>query len=217
MQIKVSYSFFPKTNSNLTPPPVGYRYPPLQWTFQNIADQQIHWAIKRLKPYKASRSGLVTNSVLIHARELLVPHLGPLFQATNTLKYYSQEWSLMEALGLKKPGKSDYTVSSAWCPIVLLDGLARLLNSCQAEEMITRCEKHNILPANHFRARPGHTTTDSIHLLIKMVKDTWRKGQVVSTIFLDVKSAFPSIDISCLIHNMRKCGIPKEHTQWIKR
>ena len=210
-------TFFPKTNPNLTPPPVGYRYPPPQWTFQNIADQQIHRAIKRLKPYKASRSGSVTNSVLIHARELLVPHLGPLFRATNTLKYYPQEWSLTEMLVLKKPGKSDYTVPSAWRPIVLSDGLARLLNSCQAEEMITRCEKHNILPANHFGARPGRTTTDSIHLLTKIVKDAWRKGQVASTLFLDVKSAFPSVDISRLIHDMRKRGIPKEHTQWIKR
>ena len=83
--------------------------------------------------------------------------------------------------------------------------------------MITRCEKHNILPANHFGARPGHTMTDLIHLLMKMVKDAWRKGQVVSILFLNVKSVFLSVDISRLIHDMRKHGIPKEHTQWIKR
>ena len=72
-------TFFPKTNPNLTPSPVGYRYPPPQWMFQNITDQQIHQAIKRMKLYKASRSGLVTNSVLIYTRELLVPHLRLLF------------------------------------------------------------------------------------------------------------------------------------------
>jgi hypothetical protein len=87
-------------------------------------------------------------------------------------------------LVLKKPRKSDYTILSVWCPIALLDGLARLLNSCQAEEMITRCEKCNMLPANHFGARPGCTMTDSIHLLIKTVKDAWRKGQVVSTLLM---------------------------------
>ena len=210
-------TFFPLTNPELTPPPEEYRYPPPRWTFQNIADEQIHRAIKKMKPHKASRSGTVTNSVLLRAREFLVPYLGPLFRATNTLKYYPQEWSLTETLILKKPGKPDYTIPSAWRPIVLSDGLARLLNSCQAEEMITMCEKHNILPANHFGARPGRTTTDSIHLLTKTVKDAWRKGQVASTLFLDVKSAFPSVDIDRLIHNMRRRGIPKEHTEWIKR
>jgi hypothetical protein len=135
----------------------------------------------------------------------------------NTLKYHPQEWSLTEMLILKKPGKPDYTIPSAWRPIVISDGLARLLNSCQAEEMVTMCEKHNILLANHFGARPGRTMTDSIHLLMKTVKDAWRKGQVAFTLFLDVKGAFLSVDINCLIHNMRKRGIPEEHTEWIKR
>ena len=67
-----------------------------------------------MKPFKASRSRTVPNSVLIHAREDLVPHLAPLFHATNTLNYYPQEWSLTETLILKKPGKPDYTSPSAW-------------------------------------------------------------------------------------------------------
>jgi hypothetical protein len=170
-----------------------------------------------MKLYKATRSGTIPNSVLIHAREDLVLHLGPLFQATNTLTYYPQEWALTEMLILKKPGKPDYTSPSAWCPIVLSDGMARLLNSYQMEDIVTMCEKYDILPANHFGARPGCTTTDSIHMLMKTVKDAWRKGQVVSTLFLDVKGAFPSVDINQLIHNMKKRGIPEEYTDWMKR
>jgi len=126
-----------------------------------------------MKPYKASKKDMVPNSVFIHAREDLVPHLGPLFRATNTLEYYPQEWASTETLIMKKPRKPDYTVPSAWCPIVLSDGMAHLLNSCQMEEIVTMCETHNILPANHFGARPGHTTTDSIHMLTKTVKDAW--------------------------------------------
>ena len=93
---------------------------------------------------------------------------------------------------------------SAWHPIVLSDSMARLLNSCQAEDMTTMCERYNILPANHFGVRLGRTTTDLIHLLTKTIKDTWWKGQVASILFLDVKGAFPSVDIDRLIHNMRK-------------
>jgi hypothetical protein len=157
-----------------------------------------------MKPFKASRRGTIPNSVLIHTREDLVPHLAPLFRVTNTLNYYPQEWSLTETLILKKPGKPDYTSPSAWRPIVLSDGMARLLNSCQTGDIVTMCKKHNLLPANHFGARPGRTTTDSLHMLMKTVKDAWQKGQVASTLFLDVKGAFPSVDIERLFHNMRK-------------
>jgi len=99
--------------------------------------------------------------------------LVPLFRATNTLKYYPQEWSLMEMLVMKKPGKSDYMNPSAWHLIILSDGLARLLNSCQTDDIIIMCKLHNVIPTNHFGARPGHTAMDSIHLLTKIVKDAW--------------------------------------------
>ena len=210
-------TFFPPRNPSTTPIPQDFQYPPPRWKFQNILDDQIHRAIKKMKPYKATKNGSVPNSVLIHAREDLVPHLAPLFRATNTLNFYPQEWALTETLILKKPGKPDYTSPNAWRPIVLSDGLARLLNSCQVEDIVNMCEKHNILPANHFGARPGRTTTDSIHMLTKTVKDAWRKGQVASALFLDVKGAFPSVDIDRLIHNMRKRGVPQEYTEWMKR
>jgi len=170
-------TFFPAPNPAITPIPEDVTYPPPRWNFENITDEQIHRAIKKMKPYKVSKKDTVPNSVLIHAKDDLVPHLGPLFRATNTLEYYPQEWANTETLILKKPGKPDYTALAAWRPIVLSDGLARLLNSCQTEDIVTMCEQHDILPANHFSARPGRTTTDSLHMLTKMVKDAWRKGK----------------------------------------
>ena len=161
--------------------------------------------------------GTIPNSVFIHAKDPLVPHIGPLFRATNTLDFYPPEWARTETLILKKPGKPDYTTPWARSPIAFSDGLARLLNKCLAMDMVTMCERLQILPANHFRARPGRTTTDSIHLLTKSVKDAWRKKQVASALFLDVKSAFPSVDITRLVHNMRKRGIPKQYTDWLLR
>jgi retron-type reverse transcriptase len=52
---------------------------------------------------------------------------------------------------------------------------------------------------------------------MKMIKDAWRKGHVASVLFVDVKGAFPSIDIKWLIYNMRKCGIPDKYIKWLIR
>jgi len=54
-------------------------------------------------------------------------------------------------------------------------------------------------------------------MLMKTVKDAWCKGQVASTLFLDIKGALPSIDIDRLIHNMRKRGVPQEYMEWMKQ
>jgi hypothetical protein len=94
--------------------------------------------------------------------------------------------------------------------------MARLLNCCHTEDVTVMCEKLNILPANHFGARPGRTTTNSIHLLVKIIKDVWQKQKVASVLFLDVKGAFPSVAIDRLIHNMRLRGIPEQYTEWME-
>jgi len=47
------------------------------------------------------------------------------------------------------------------------------------------------------------------------VKDTWRRKEVVSALFLDIKSAFPSVVLEWLVHDMRKRGVLKRYTNWI--
>jgi hypothetical protein len=179
--------FFPKRTA--PPVPVQNPYPEAKWEYSSITDEQIHRAIRRMKPWKATRSETIPNAVFLYNRELLVPHLGPIFRATDTLKLYPNDWKLTETPVLKKPGKPDYAAAGAWRPIVLSNGFARLLNGCKTEDLVLMCEKTGILPSNHFGGRPGRATTDSVHLLVKTVKDAWRKGEVASLLCLDVKGA----------------------------
>ena len=64
-------------------------------------DEQIHRAIRRMKPWKATQSDSIPNAVFINARELLVQHLGPIFRATSTLKIYPEDWKVTETSILK--------------------------------------------------------------------------------------------------------------------
>lgn len=170
-----------------------------------------------MKPWKATRSGTIPNAIFVHAQELLVPHLGLIFWATDTSKIYPNDWKLTETPVLIKPGKLDYTATGAWRPIVLSNGYARLLNACKTEDLVLMCEKAGILLINHFGGRPGRATTDSIHLMVKLVKDAWRKGEVASLLCLDVKAAFPSAAVDVLMHEMRMCGVPRGHVEWFER
>ena len=153
--------FFPPKPATSSVPENAW-YPRPRWIFQNITDKQILHTIQKLKPYKATWRGRALNSVIINTKESMIPILGPLFCATNTIKYYLADWAKTQTLVLKKPGKPDYTTPGAWLPIVLSNCFARLLNSFQTEDIVTMCEHFNILPANHFGVRPGCTTTDSL-------------------------------------------------------
>ena len=118
-------------------------------------------------------------------------------------------------IALRKPGKPDYTIPSANWPIALLNTVAKVLSACVAEDLAQMAELHRLLPDNHFRCQPGRTTTDLPHFMTKYVKDAWRRGEVVSTLSLDIKSAFPRILLNWLTHNMQVRGVPWQYTDWI--
>jgi hypothetical protein len=52
---------------------------------------------------------------------------------------------------------------------------------------------------------------------VQTIKNAWRKGKVILMLCLDIKGAFPSIDIKRLIHNMCMMEIPEEHAEWMLR
>ena len=130
-------------------------------------------------------------------------HLGRLFRATFHLHYYPEEWKVSDTVVLKKPGKTDYTVAKAWRPIALLGCMSKILSRCVADVLVYEAERLSLLANYQFGGRAGRTTTDSIHLVTKTIKDAWRRGDRASVVFLDIKSAFPAASPDRLIHNLR--------------
>lgn len=100
----------PATNINFD----EAHYPPAKWKFQPITDEQIHRAIQRMKPYKATKAGTASNAIFTHARHILVPYLGPIYRAVDKLGIYPTQWKITETPVLRKPGKADYTAPGAY-------------------------------------------------------------------------------------------------------
>ena len=82
-------------------------------------------------------------------------------------------------------------MAKAYSPIGLLDTIPNFSTLC-TKHISYLAEKHNLHPLTQFRGRPGRNTTD-----------TWRKGKMAATLFLDVQGAFPNIVKDQLIHNMQ--------------
>jgi len=143
--------------------------------------------------------------------------MGHLYWATFALAIYPQEWKDSWTVVLRKPGKPNYTAPGAYRPIALIRTISKILSSCIADELMQLSEKHQVLPANHFGCRAGHSTSDSLHYVTKTAKDAMSKNKVVSVLFLDIKGAFPSVNLEHLIHDMCKWGVPREYTDWIIR
>lgn len=87
--------------------------------------------------------------------------------------------------------------------------MSKVLTAIMAELMTYYMEMHQLLPTHHFRGRPGHTTSDTVHLLVHKIKDAWCKRQVTAVLFLNIEGAFPNAVTSRLLHSMRKRQLPE--------
>lgn len=138
-------------------------------------------------------------------RDLLTPHLGP-FRGTFTLKYYLtsgryQRQSCYESpedLTTEPPRPTDPSLSLTH----LVSYYRRaLLNPSSTEHKSTAYYFQLSSEVDQVELPLTHCT---LHLLVDKVKSAWRRGNVMSIMFLDIKSAFPSVVPDRLIHDMRQ-------------
>jgi len=76
---------------------------------------------------------------------------------------------------LRKTAKPDYTVLGVHHPITLLNTIPKVLVACVATDLVQLSEIHALLLSNHFGCCPGRTTLDSLHFMVKSIKDAWCK------------------------------------------
>ncbi|KAH8977558.1 hypothetical protein EDB92DRAFT_1822288 [Lactarius akahatsu] len=77
-----------------------------------------------------------------------------------------------------------------------------------AEQLSYYTEKHQLLPQHHYGGRPARTTTDAMHMLTLRIKDTWRRKEVASVLFLDIEGTFPNAVNERLLHNKKRPQVP---------
>lgn len=156
-------TFFPPAPANPQAPEDAV-YPEPCMELQELSEEQVDRAIRKMKPYKAAGNDGLSNSIFTHCRECLVKKLTKLFRATFALKHYPKEWQESLTIMLRKDGKPDYSKTKAYRPITLLAAIAKILSSAMAELLSYMVEKFGLLPANSFGGCPGRSCADSLML-----------------------------------------------------
>ena len=181
-----------------------------------ITRDQIKRALARLKPYKAPGPDGIPNIVLIRCADVLTDRLWYIYTAMWDRNMYYNPWKEFTTVVLRKPGKPRYDTPKAYRPIALLNTMGKVLTSIVAEQLTYYTEKYALLPPLHFRGRPARTTSDALHYLTHRIKDSWRKKQVTSVLFLDIEGAFSNAVNEKLIVNMVRRRVPKKIVKFVE-
>ncbi|KAJ8468306.1 hypothetical protein ONZ45_g17291 [Pleurotus djamor] len=198
---RLAQMFFPPKPDGFQPSIPRTRQPEVNYEVR-ITMERVTRTIGSLKPFKVPGPDGIPNIVLMRA----------IFDSD----YYPKAWRRWTTVVLKKPGKPRYDVAKAWRPVALLNTMGKVMTALVTEDIVHICETSKVLPQNHFGGRPGRSTSDALHYLTTKIKDAWRKGKVVSVLFLDIEAAFPNAVTDQLIINLQKRGIPASIIRFVR-
>lgn len=165
----------------------------LPLTYPEVSEHEIREVIKKLPSKKAKGGDGVPNELIKLAESHLTPVLQKVF--TNCLKrgYFPKTWRTATTAILRKSDKDDYSEAGAYRPIALLSCLGKVFKTMLARRLTYWAETNNVLAQGHMGGRRQHSTDDAFVILTSWIHHKWREGKVVSGLFLDVKSAYPSV------------------------
>ncbi|MBW0503837.1 hypothetical protein O181_043552 [Austropuccinia psidii MF-1] len=135
-------------------------------------------------------------------------HLLYLYNVCLQQGNYPSIWKETRTAIIRKAAKEDYTDPNAYRPIALLDTLGKLFKNIINKRLTHWAHQTNTIHPGHVGGRPGRSINNAFVTLTSWIHHKWREGKMVMGIFLDVKSAYPSVQKARLIHTLEKKGCP---------
>lgn len=201
------------TECNLQDVPTGPS-PPIG-RFPVVTEFEVESIIRSLPNKKATGEDKIPNELIKLAKSLLSPHLTNIFNHCLKLSFYPVGWKQAITAIIRKHDKIDYSEPSAYRPIALLNCLSKVFEALLTKRLAHWAETNCILAEGHNGGRRQHSTEDAFVTLTTWIKYKWRKGMTVSGLFLDVKSAYPSVHHKRLINTLRQKDCPEYLVQLI--
>ena len=148
----------------------------------------------------------IKTSVLIKCgATVLSPILAKLFQSFVEIDVYPTAFKVAKVTDIHKGG-SVFDIDN-YRPISVLPLLNKILEKMIDVRLREFMNKHNIITNNQFGFRKKHSTSHGISKLHDNIIENLEKKMVCAVLFIDLKSAFDTIDHGILAKKLHHYGI----------
>ncbi|POW06389.1 hypothetical protein PSTT_09021 [Puccinia striiformis] len=176
--------------------------------FPELSVAEVRAGIQRIRPKKAPGIDGIANELIKLFPSEISSAITATFNQALADSSFPSSWKCAVTAIIRKGGKDDYTDSHSYRPIALLSSLGKLFGLLIARQLTSWAEDNGILAEGHLGGRKGAGTEDAMVLLDTWIRHKWNQGKVVAGLFLDVKSAYPSVHPRRLIRYLSSLGCP---------
>jgi len=115
---------------------------------------------------------------------------------------------------IPKPNKTSYDTSKAFCPIVLLNILGKLIEKVIAERLQHLVASNDFIHPSQLGGLKFKLTTDAGIVLTHIIRSGWAKGRSTSSLAFDISQFFPSLNHRLLVLILEKAGLDAKVTNF---
>ena len=119
--------------------------------------------------------------------------------------YYPSIFKLAKVTALFKGGIESEVDN--YRPISVLPVLNKVFEKVIHNQLIDFLELHNVLSHQQFGFRKKHSTSHAISCVYEKLINNFEEGEMSAVLFIDLKSAFDTIDIDILLQKIEHYGI----------
>jgi ribonuclease HI len=123
-------------------------------------------------------------------------------------------WKNVLVIPILKPNK-DPLLADSYRPISLSSCVAKIFENMVKNRLEMYADLMNVIPIEQYGFRKGRSSTDSLLKFCDDINQSISNYKNVITVFLDVKSAFDSIDLVRLVHILYSYNIPGKVLRFI--
>lgn len=172
-----------------------------------IRPKELAKIIKDQKPRKAPGKDKIRNILLKNLPRKGMIVLTKIINACLRFSYFPNQWKHAIVTAIPKPGK-DITLPTNYRPISLLPTMSKILERVVLTRIESHLENHDVLPAEQFGFKRGHSTNHQLVRLTRNIKHHFSQGKSAGMILLDVEKAYDSVWQDAILHKMKVAHFP---------
>ena len=126
--------------------------------------------------------------------------------ACINLRHWLEYFKISFTIIIPKPNKPLYDQPKAFCPIVLLNTIGKLIEKVVADRLQFTVTSNNFIHLSQLGRLKFKSTTDVGITLTHIVWSGWAKEKSTSSLAFDISQFFPSLNHNLLVHILGKAG-----------
>ena len=170
-----------------------------------IKESEVSKAINKLKNNKATGPDGLCNEIIKYSQHVMLPLITKLFNQILLSGIYPTDWAEGVLKTLHK--KDDPSNTNNYRGITITNVMGKLFNSVMNNRVVSFLKKHNKLNKEQIGFKEGHRTSDHIFVIKTLIQKYKKEKKQIYACFVDLKKAFDSVSIPCLLYKLQKIGI----------